>query len=68
MDEFVAMCGLPGLSRLFSEGRADLPGELHAHRPHPRSRVQEGVAMALQPVGDADLEMLLAAQRAGCAV
>lgn len=57
-DEFLAMCGIVGLGRLVGEGRLDLVDELHHHASDPRWRVREAVAMALQRVGDADIELL----------
>jgi hypothetical protein len=58
-DEFLAVCGIVGLGRLVAEGRTDLVEELRAYAPDPRWRVREGVAMALQRVGDADFGRLL---------
>jgi hypothetical protein len=59
-DEFLAVCGVVGLGRLVAEaGRADLVEALRGHASDPRWRVREGVAMALQRVGDADGRRLL---------
>jgi hypothetical protein len=58
-DEFLAVCGVVGLGRLAAQGREDFTEELHQHAADPRWRVREGVAMALQRVGDADMEQLL---------
>jgi hypothetical protein len=57
-DEFLAVCGVVGLGRLLAERRLDLAEELRAHASDPRWRVREGVAMALQRVGDADVGLL----------
>lgn len=59
-DEFLAVCGVVGLGRLAAEGaRADLVAELQAHAADERWRVREGVAMALQRIGDASMTRLL---------
>jgi HEAT repeat protein len=57
-DEFLVVCGVVGLGRLVAEGRTELVEELHAHASDPRWRVRESVAMALQRVGDADVDLL----------
>ena len=59
-DEFLAVCGVVGLGRLTAEGRMDLARELRGHAEDERWRVREGVAMALQRVGDADVSRLFA--------
>lgn len=54
-DEYRAMVGTAGLGRLVAEGElADLE-TLRTLAADPRWRVREGVAMALQRLGDADL-------------
>jgi hypothetical protein len=60
-EEFLAVCGTVGLGRLLAEGRRDVIEELGALSADPRWRVREGVAMALQRLGKADMEALLAA-------
>jgi hypothetical protein len=58
-EEFLAFCGVLGLGRLLAEGdRGALP-VLRARASDPRWRTREGVAMALQRWGDADLGGLL---------
>ena len=57
-DEFLAVCGVVGLGRLLAEGRLQAAEELRAHASDPRWRMREGVAMALQRVGDADTSRL----------
>ncbi len=57
-DEFLAVCGVVGLGRLVAEGRIELAEELRTHASDPRWRVREGVAMALQRVGDANVSRL----------
>ncbi|MFN8620197.1 MAG: hypothetical protein U0869_05560 [Chloroflexota bacterium] len=61
--EFLAGCGVLGLGRLAAGGRDDLLPELRAHARDPRWRVRESVAMALQLVGDASTDRLLAVLR-----
>ena len=58
-DEYLVLCGVVGLGRLIAEG-ADVQRELLGHAGDPRWRVREGVAMALQRLGDADLPRLIA--------
>jgi hypothetical protein len=57
-DEYLAVCGVVGLGRLLAEGRLQVAEELRTHASDPRWRVREGVAMALQRVGDADVSRL----------
>lgn len=56
---FLAVCGAVGLGRLLAEGRMDLLPELRRLATDPRWRMREGVAMALQRLGDRDMEALL---------
>ena len=61
--EFLAFCGTVGFGRLLAEGdRSALP-VLHRQASDPRWRVREGVAMALQRFGDADMDTLLKEMR-----
>ncbi len=55
---FLAMCGVAGLGRLAVEGDRAAVGELRVHANDPRWRVREAVAIALQRIGDADLDEL----------
>ena len=57
--EFLALCGVVGLGRLVAEGRTDLVSELRKHASDSRWRTREGVAMALQRWGAADMDALL---------
>jgi hypothetical protein len=57
-DEYLVFCGVVGLGRLLAEG-ADVERRLCEHAADARWRVREGVAMALQRLGDADLPRLL---------
>jgi len=58
-DEFLAFCGVEGLGRLIAEDQSDLWPTLRACSSDPRWRIREGVAMALQRVGQADMDALL---------
>ena len=58
-DEFLAFCGVEGLGRLIAEGQSDLWPTLRTFASDPRWRIREGVAMALQRVGQADMDALL---------
>ena len=57
-DEFLVVCGVVGLGRLVAEGKMELVEELRGHASDVRWRVREGVAMALQRVGDAHVSRL----------
>jgi len=59
--EFLAFCGVVGLGRLLAEGDQALLPVLRGCASDPRWRLREGVAMALQRLGDADMPRLLAA-------
>jgi len=61
--EFLAFCGVVGLGRLLAEGERGRLSELRRHASDPRWRRREGGAMALQRLGDADMDGLLAAMR-----
>lgn len=59
--EFLAFCGVVGLGRLLAEGDNDLLHTLRRCASDPRWRVREAVAMALQRLGDVNMEQLIAA-------
>jgi hypothetical protein len=61
--EFLAFCGVVGLGRLLAEGNADLLPVLRSHASDPRWRTREAVAMALQRLGDADMDRLIDAMQ-----
>ena len=61
--EFLAFCGAVGLGRLLAEGDRGLLVPLRSLASDPRWRMREGVAMALQRLGDADMDVLLAEMR-----
>jgi hypothetical protein len=58
--EFLAFCGAVGLGRLLAEGDNGLLATLRVHASDSRWRMREAVAMALQRLGDKDMERLLA--------
>jgi hypothetical protein len=59
--EFLPLCGAVGLGRLLAEGHVGVLTELRQHADDPRWRVREGVAMAFQRWGDADMGALVKA-------
>ena len=61
--EFLAFCGVVGLGRVVAEGQHELLPTLRRHASDPRWRLREAVAMALQRLGDADMDRLLAEMR-----
>jgi hypothetical protein len=58
--EFLPVCGAIGLGRLLVEGRVEFFTTLRRLASDERWRMREGVAMALQRLGDADMQLLLA--------
>jgi hypothetical protein len=58
--EFLAFCGIVGLGRLLAEGDRSILMTLRQYASDPRWRIREGVAMALQRLGDVDMESLIA--------
>lgn len=57
--EFLAFCGVVGLGRLLAEGDDDILNNLRNHASDPRWRIREAVAMALQRLGDTDMDKLI---------
>ena len=57
--EFLAFCGVVGLGRLVAEGDRRWLPVIRRHASDPRWRLREGVAMALQRWGRADMAALL---------
>jgi hypothetical protein len=54
-DEYLVLCGVIGLGRRLADGsEASVVAGLKEHAADPRWRIREGVAMALQRLGDAD--------------
>jgi len=58
-EEYLAFCGAEGLGRLIVEGQVERWSTLRAYASDPRWRTREGVAMALQRIGDVDMTNLL---------
>jgi hypothetical protein len=56
---FLVVCGTVGLGRLVAEGIESAMPELRRLASDSRWRIREGVAMALQRLGDADMPRLL---------
>jgi hypothetical protein len=61
--EFLAFCGALGLGRLLAQGDASHWATLRRLANDPRWRMREAVAMALQRLGDADMDGLIAAMQ-----
>jgi hypothetical protein len=61
--EFLAFCGVVGLGRLLAEEDESLLEQLRPFASDPRWRLREGVAMALQRLGKADMRRLLDAMQ-----
>jgi hypothetical protein len=58
-DEYLTACGVVGLGQVLAGGDAPVEALLRHHASDPRWRVRESVAMALQRVGDVDLDRLV---------
>ena len=58
-QEFLAFCGVLGLGRLVADGRPEFLPILRQRASDPRWRSREAVAMALQRLGQKDMEALL---------
>jgi hypothetical protein len=61
--EFLAFCGAVGLGRLLAEGDREQLKRLRGCASDPRWRMREGAAMALQRLGDVDMNQLVAEMR-----
>ena len=57
--EFLAFCGVLGLSKLLVEGQREYLGVLRAAAADPRWRIREAVAQALHRFGQEDMDALL---------
>lgn len=57
--EFLAFCGVLGLGHLLAEGDYSLLNILRSLSSDTRWRMREGVAMALQRLGDVNMDLLL---------
>ncbi len=60
-QEFLAFCGALGLGKLLAQGRGEALDRLRQLAGDPRWRMREAVAMALQRLGDAEMDALLVA-------
>lgn len=58
-EVFVVFCGIVGLGKLASEGEYQFLIPLRSYASDPRWRIREGVATALQYIGDKDMNLLL---------
>jgi hypothetical protein len=58
--EFLAFCGIVGLGRLLAEGDNEQLMILRCFASDPRWRIREAVAMALQLLGDVNMDLLIA--------
>jgi hypothetical protein len=61
--EFLAFCGVVGLGRLLAEGQSERLVTLRSCASDRRWRIREGVAMALQRLGDRDMNALIGAMK-----
>ncbi len=59
--EFLAFCGAVGLGRLLAEGQTKQLPRIRVCASDSRWRMREGVAMALQRLGDQDMDVLIKA-------
>jgi len=57
--EFLAFCGLVGLGRLLAEGQTGWLDTIRLSASDRRWRLREGVAMALQRLGDVNMDLLI---------
>ncbi|HEX7589316.1 MAG TPA: HEAT repeat domain-containing protein [Anaerolineae bacterium] len=62
-QEFLVFCGTVGFGKLLAEGDASALKVLRRQASDPRWRTREGVAMALQRLGDVDMDALVQAMR-----
>lgn len=58
-EEFLAFCGTIGLGRLITEGKQQYLSNLRFLASNKRWRIREGVAIALQLLGESDIDLLL---------
>lgn len=58
-EEFLAMCGVVGFGKLISDGKNEFFRSLLSFATDIRWRVREGVAIALQRLGESDIDLLL---------
>ena len=58
-EEFLFFCGVVGLGELIYKGDLNYLSRLRVYASDPRWRAREGVAKALQRLGDCNMELLL---------
>ena len=58
-EVFVVFCGIVGLGKLAAQGEHQFLVPLRSYASDPRWRIREGVATALQYIGDTDMNLLL---------
>ena len=59
-EAFLCVCGVAGLGKLLAEGQWEYMSELRQYAGDPRWRIREAVVMALEQLGQVDMERLLA--------
>lgn len=62
-EEFLAICGTAGLGRLVAEGKREFLNNLCRQASDQRWRIRESVAIALQLLGETDMDLLLSEMR-----
>jgi hypothetical protein len=60
---FLAVCGVVGLGKILAEGRYEQFERLRQLANDPRWRIREGVCMALQRLGEVDMDTLTGEMR-----
>jgi len=58
-EVFVVFCGVTSLGRIIADGDHEQFDRLRAYASDPRWRIREATAIALQAVGDRDMQLLL---------
>lgn len=58
-EEFLAACGVAGMGKLITNGQTDYFEKLRGFASDQRWRIREAVAIALQSVGEWDMNLLL---------
>ncbi len=61
--EFLAFCGVLGLGRLSAEGSDEYLALIRSAASDPRWRIREASAMAMQLLGDADMDKMISEVR-----
>ena len=58
-EGYLVFCGVVGMGKLIAEGKAKYWDKLRSYASDSRWRIREAVAIALQRVGDTDIDKLL---------